>query len=163
MTQREVEKLQDRVKDLERKTVFDIFDTEACLNRIEKLEEWKKNTLEHRFGQRINELEDKTETLEEWHKQEHINKSTDTALAKVWMQDLTQLKEKVKDLEEWKRLHLTTSHFNKCYEPEIVPIDKKVWEQIKHLISQIDNHDLTFGGGMSYLKDAIKKAEGSND
>lgn len=59
-------------------------------DRLDKLEEWKKNTLEHRFGQRINELEDNTEDLEEWKRnlEDYHNKSNPR-------------------LEEWLHEHIT--------------------------------------------------------
>jgi hypothetical protein len=84
---------------------------ETTQKRLKDLEnKWLDHTDWIEDMKAFQDLKLKVKELEEWKEQEHINKSTDTALAKAWMQDIMDLKEKVKDLEEETIKNTTHTH-----------------------------------------------------
>jgi DNA-directed RNA polymerase subunit RPC12/RpoP len=70
---------------------------------------------------------------------------------------LALLTERVKDLEEWKQYMDTRIECN------YKVIDKKVWEDIKSIHSKMDMESTNGYYNWKAMRDAIKKAEGSND
>ncbi len=100
-------------------------------------------------------LEQRVKDLEKW-KDAHSNL--------IEHDHVDDFNHRMKTLEEWKQRQINQASGIFVHPSERVKvIDKKVWEDIKHWVRSLDNNQVTYGGGMLYLKEAIKKAEGSND
>jgi predicted nucleic acid-binding Zn-ribbon protein len=109
------------------------------LKSLERLEDQQKQFHDATYG-KVNELSDRVKDLEKWQSEAW------RAITKLeeWKRNLESAHESIEGFDKWQREHIT--------------IDKKVWEDIKSVSSEL-NYGNCVDSFRFRLANAIKKAE----